>query len=64
MTDEPDAIWELPPDIEEKMESTIKQLHREGKLPPLERLTEVLVETRKKYREKILRARNGEPIPE
>jgi hypothetical protein len=40
-----------------KMRAQIIRLHREGRMPSLERLLEVIVETRAEYREKILAAR-------
>ena len=55
MTDEPNDIREHPDP--EKMEAIVKKLHREGKLPSLERLTEVISQVRAEYQAKILRAR-------
>jgi len=42
-----------------EMRAEIIRLHHENAMPPLERLLEVIVETRAEYREKILAARRG-----
>ena len=42
-----------------KMRAEIIRLHHENLMPTLERLLEVIVETRAEYREKILAARRG-----
>jgi len=42
-----------------EMRAEIIRLHYENAMPTLERLLEVIVETRAEYREKILAARRG-----
>ncbi len=42
-----------------EMRAEIIRLHHENLMPTLERLLEVIVETRAEYREKILAARRG-----
>jgi len=42
-----------------ELRAEIIRLHHENLMPTLERLLEVIVETRAEYREKILAARRG-----